>query len=438
MVDSNNESSFEQSLPEYKQGIEPVQSLVESHKILDKLPVIGKALGRRGILSARSKIKVPTESGVQLGESRTLADRRLRRELMDEVHATPVELSTEQAERVKELRQAEGSTSDEEEKNRIRLVMQSILAEKNAPRREIVKRGHERDAMSEKFITDQQEVRVDMGELGEQMSRAIVLPSPDQEAARQKPPIFLITGISNDLENMGILPQEMASEGRNVIMIAFPEAWRGEITEEFKNATEAAETYEPHVAFFKKAIEKLKSDPKVREQIGDFDKFDMWGHSEGSVIVAESLTDPEYRQQVANAAIICPPNCVELSTRGLIWGLITEQWNALRPKRFKDAPKRNVINRETVIVDKEMRARKQKTYEALVAKSRKRTEWWNRDMQVSDGGKITVVSYDSDRMTKSYKAVPEIRQNPRLNVVELSGSPETDLVQPKPLIEALK
>lgn len=83
------------------------------------------------------------------------------------------------------------------------------------------------------------------------------------------------------------------------------------------------------------------------------------------------------------------------------------------------------------------RRRMLRTYNALRNKVLKRNEWWKKDMRVKDGGSIVVVSYDKDRLTKSYKAVNEIKQNPNLRVLELSGSHNTPRTKSEELITAI-
>ena len=268
MTESNGEETFFKSFPQYKEGGEQIQPILE----------------KSSLLSSESRIKIPDVNGNKLGEPRTLALRRLRMELVDKVQSTPVKLSEEQVLEIKSLKETQALTFDPDEQEKIREQIKGIFVAKNSPRKEIVVKGHERDVLAQEFITNQVDLHVDLGKLGLQFAMASVLPSPDQEAARQKPPIVLIPGISNDLENMGMLPQEMAFEGRNVIFIGYPENWMGDVTNEFADAAQKSGNYEPHTTFFKRAIEKIKKDPGLRTKIGDFEKFDIWGYSAGSVI----------------------------------------------------------------------------------------------------------------------------------------------------------
>lgn len=286
-----------------------------------------------------------------------------------------------------------------------------------------------------------------MGDLGEQVARFVVLTPPEtrkNEVQDAKPPIFLIPGISNDLESMGMLPQELAFEGRKVVLIGFPESWHGEATDAFGKATEESVDYEPHTTFFKKAIESIEQDQAVRDRVGDSPEIDLWGYSTGAAIVAEALTDKTFREQVANAVIIAPPSCVDQKNLKILGQeiplpgpILRELWQTLRPKNIKNSPKRNVTNRHDIEFTKDHRRRMTRTYNALREKVLRRNDWWKNDLGIRPGGKIAVVSYDNDQLTKSYKVIGEIEQNPQLSVVKLSGSHNTPLSEPENAINAV-
>lgn len=383
------------SFPQYKEGAET--------------PGFKQVIENAGVLSAKSNIKLEGQEGKIQGQERTMALRRTRRELMAILRRTP----------------------------------KTDIEKRNA----IIAQGHARDQLAEEFMSGQKEVRVDMGDLGEQMARFVVLTPPEtrkNEVQDAKPPIFLIPGISNDLESMGMLPQELAFEGRKVVLIGFPESWHGEVTDAFGKAAEESVDYEPHTTFFKKAIESIEQDQAVRDRIGDSLEIDLWGYSTGAAIVAEALTDKTFREQVANAVIIAPPSCVDQKNLKILGqeiplpgSILRELWQTLRPKNIKNSPKRNVTNRHDIEFTEDHRRRMTRTYNALREKVLRRNNWWDKDLRVKDGGSITVVSYDNDQITKSYKVVEEIKQNPQLSVIELSGSHNTPLSEPENAINAV-
>jgi hypothetical protein len=236
---------------------------------------------------------------------------------------------------------------------------------------------------------------------------------------------------------MGISAQKLAFEGRTVVMIAFPESWKGEVTDAFGKATEESPTYEPHTTFFKKAIEQIRANQQTKDEIGDAQAIDLWGYSTGAAIIAEMLTDPKFREEVANAALICPPSSVNQNMLQAAWGAAREGWEYIRPKNEESTARRNVVNRQGIEVTKDHRDRMLRTFNALKKKPLRSNGWWEKDMKVRDGGKITVVSYDHDEMTRAYKIADKIRANPNLNLVELPGTHETWLSNPDPLIAAV-
>jgi hypothetical protein len=391
MAETGPETIKKASFPQYREGGEIIKPLLERSKIL----------------SRQSRVKTEQKGEKVQGEERTLALRRIRRELVNKV--------------------AETSKQDKD-------TRKSIIAE-----------GHARDQIAEDFMNAQREVRVGIGELGEQMARFVVLTPPESRRTEQldsKPPIFIVPGISNDLESMGMLPQEIAFEGRKVVLIGFPESWHGEVTVVFGKATEESQSYEPHTAFFKKAIEAVRQEQEVKNRIGEPSDIELWGYSTGAAIVAEILTDSVFREKVSNAAIICPPSCVDQENLKIFGqeiplpkAMVQELVQTF--KNYRNASKRNVTNRREIEFTKDHRERMLKTYNALRKKVLRRNDWLEKDLQVKKGGTITLVSYDKDQLTKSYSVVDEIKQNPNLKVIELSGGHGTPLSNSETLINAV-
>lgn len=353
------------------------------------LPGVRFILEKSSALSRRSRIKTKKEGedGYILGSVRPDALRRTRRELAEKIKST-----------TKEERVA------------------------------IIEKAHARDELAERFITNQQEVRVDMGELGEQMARFIVLTPPESRKAEEtdsKPPIFLISGISNDLESMGSLPQEIAFQGRKVITIAYPESWHGDVTDAFGRAVEESSSYEPHTLFFKRAIENIGQNADVKKELGDYSKIELWGWSAGALMVSEMLTDKDFGQKISDAVIIAPASNLDRKISNLkmpVWLTVLVEELQSYASNFKNSAKLNPNNRTNVEYTKDKRKRMQRTFNALAKKVLRKNNWWEQDMDVSQGGKIVVVSYNNDRMTGTSGVVNEIRKNPKLNLIELSGS----------------
>ena len=422
-----SEKTLKSSFPQYRQGAEMPGVKLADAEIVNRKRIIrfGKRKMTvplpeyRNILSHESKIKLTPartetpdteKSQVDTSEStraknilalpRTLALKRTRDELVRQVRNTP---------------------------------KFDIEA-----RRTLIAQGHARDELAEQYISGQKEVPVAVGDLGEQMAPYVILTPPETRRSEEqdgKPPIFMLVSISSGLDSMGMLPQELAFEGRNVVVIGFPESWYGEATDAFGKATEESSSYEPHTTFFKEAIRAIKEKQEVKDKIGDASEIELWGYSAGAAIVAEILTDKTFRGQVANAVIIAPPNCVDQKHVNI--SIFRELLQVVRPKNIKNAARLNVTNRHDIQYTEDHRKRMLRTFNAFEKKVLKRNNWWKNDLKVKSGGKITVVSYDSDQMTKSYKAAKEIAKIPNLTLVELPGSHNTPLTKPEILIDAV-
>ncbi len=413
------------SLPEYREGAET--------------PVIKQVLEKAGVWSRESPIKLKTPDGTAQGSRRPLSLRRTRRELMGKIHNTPAKLSDEQKQEIQALKQV---TKPDIER------IQAIFAKKNELRKKIAEAGRARDAIAEQLASDQDDVSVEVGDLGIQSARFVVLTPPESRRSKAqdgKPPIIFISGISADVETGGMFPQESASyAGRDVVIIGYPDSWHGNVTDAFGKAAEESSSYEPHTTFFKEAIKAILERQDVKAKIGDVSEIDLWGHSTGAAIIAEILTDRQFRERVANAVLIAPPSCVD-QRNPKIFGreiplpgaIISELWDILKPKNIRNAAKINVANRHEIQYTKDHRRRELRSHYALRKKPLRRNNWWKKDLGVKEGGTIIVVSYDHDQMTKTYKVVDEIAQNPNLHIIKLPGSHTTPLRKPLDLIRAV-
>ncbi|MGA2911566.1 MAG: hypothetical protein ABSE17_02930 [Candidatus Levyibacteriota bacterium] len=320
-----------------------------------------------------------------------------------------------------------------------RELVEQIKQTPKSERGRIIEAGHARDELAEQFMTNQQEVRVDMGELGEQMARYIVLTPPEGRKTAEtdsKPPIFLIPGISNDLESMGMLPQEIAFEGRKVVTIAYPESWHGNVTDAFGKAAEESPTFEPHASFFKQAIENIRQNLDVQAQLGDHQQIELWGFSAGALIVSEMLTDRNFSQEVSNAAIIAPASNFDQTMNAAKLNISKDQFITYGID-FKNTAKMNPNFRTEIEYTTDFRKRMQRTFDALSKKVTRRYSWWEQDMTVAEGGKIAVVSYWTDQQAQTKRVEVEIRRKPNLEPVMLSGTHETPKIESETLINAI-
>lgn len=202
------------------------------------------------------------------------------------------------------------------------------------------------DFIAKEFLMAQREVNVDLGGLGVQTARYVVLsalaekPPGLEEEIKVKPPIFLIPGVSNDLEGIGSLGHELALQGRQVVMVAYPEAWKGRVTKEFAQAAQevvTSDNYEPFTKFFEGAIDNILQDPDFVKQNGVQQSIELWGYSTGANLVADILRDEKYQKMTTDAVLISPGSCMDqrwIYLKGYLvsvpWGGCQSAWTRLR------------------------------------------------------------------------------------------------------------
>ena len=287
--------------------------------------------------------------------------------------------------------------------------LKSIPENNKAARQKVLDEAHTRDEIAKAYL-DQGEITVNIPEMGSQMARFAVLepPAGRVNSQTQKPPIFLIPGISNDLDSVAGLAQEISYTGRKVITVAFPETALGRVTPEFAEATQKAKNYEPHAIFFEQALSKFVPE-------GD---IEIWGFSTGGPIAAEMFNNPKYQERTTNAILIAPASSVDQSGTSLYLGLGHEVFG------FKDTVQRYSFisgGKEGKDTKEEKRA-KTDTFNALIEKVITQKAALFKDAKVRQGGKIIIVSQENDDVTKTEKAKGMFAQNPQAEVTTLKSA----------------
>lgn len=347
-------------------------------------------------------------------------------------------------------------------------------------RPEIHARNKAYDIVANQFINDQKEITVDLGSLGEQMSRFVVLRPPNTD--NTKPPIFLIPGVSNDLEKAGSLPHELALQGRTVIVVSFPESWKGRVTREFVEATKkiaASDDFDPYTAYFKKVITQIQESADFRKEYGNHETIELVGFSTGANLVADILRDKDYQEKVTNAVLYNPGACIDRD-----WAYVSEAkpWpiaKALAATAFRNLtgkgerhpqkkqptdvlfpipggvikaalqdllnlanlPFQSVSHPELIPVDKEQRKLQVEAYEELQKVVLLRREWWKKPMKVR-GGKIVVISAGKDNIAVTSAVDDEIQEaatviNPQMTLVKRPKDyHQTALSEPWKVVQA--
>jgi hypothetical protein len=284
------------------------------------------------------------------------------------------------------------------------------LSNKSSVPEKIFAEARARDEIASQYLS-QGDVLVNMPGLGEQRARYTLIEPPDSRKSLEngpKPPIFLIPGMSNDIDCVGALTQELPYEGRNVIVVGFPESFMGSTTEGFAKAVEESKDYSPHVEFYKNAIKAL---------LGEHGDIELWGFSTGSPIIAQILNDAEYQQRVTNAVFIAPASCVDQSSLQLSLGTAHETKEVL--KEFGSSGKYTLtgINRGLQQLDKPHMKLRTRILKAMYKRAGQKSPWY-AGARVKEGGNIVVVSGGNDEITKSYKAKDTFSENPQMIMLE--------------------
>lgn len=287
---------------------------------------------------------------------------------------------------------------------------------------ELLKEAKARDEIEAQYLS-QGEIKVELGGLGEQSARFTMIEPPEgNKLSDRQDPIFLIPGISNDLDSVGSLAKEIAYQGREVILVGMPDSQMGYVTKEFAEATKNSQTVEPHSRFFKAAIDELAGKDALVE---------LWGMSAGSMIVAEILNDPFYQERVKNAVLLSPAGTSQQSSRTQNFGVAKEALRVFkRPEKGAHYSLTMSRNGDQIQKTDEEKALAQATFNAIREKTLNKFEPYNT-MRVADGGQITVVSGKKDDMTRSREGDENFTKHPQARLISLSEG-----VHNTPIIEA--
>lgn len=279
-------------------------------------------------------------------------------------------------------------------------------------------KGKKFDEIDRQFA-DQKTLAINLSGLGTQKAfyADIQLPIQETQETEPKPPVFIIPALSGDLYGIEPIIRELAYQGRRVVSVAYPESFHGKTTEQFASAVDLSETYYPHTAYFKKAIEQLL-------QEGD---IELWGYSTGGPIVAELLSDPDMQEKVTNAVIVAPASCVDQSKLSFRVGVLNE---------FKEVAKNiggfsniSVVYGRKTPGDSGMLRRRKSIFNALLyGKVCKQTQAW-KDMKVENNGKITFVLGGKDQITKGYSKFKDFAALPN-SQVRVIGYPKWSHLSP--------
>lgn len=275
-------------------------------------------------------------------------------------------------------------------------------------RQNIIKEAHQRDDIAKQSL-NQRELKVTLPDWGEQRARVVTIMPPESsrtEATFTKPPILLIPGISNDIDCVAGMMHEIAMLGRRVIVIGYPESYKGQTTTAFAEAVGRNASYTPHVAFFKAALQHF---------FKENENMELWGYSTGAAIAGLILNDADYQRRTDNAVFICPVSCVNQSVANIKLGAFNELKYIAHLGKM---PSLSWTTESKIPRSEEQKNLRKQIFKALLKRVTQRYDFW-KHVRVKDGGNIIVVSGRNDKMSKSYLVNEEFSQYPQTKVLDL-------------------
>lgn len=333
---------------------------------------------------------------------------------------------------------AERPLSERTERAQLFKQFKSVDEKNRNQRKEILAKAHARDEIYRQYL-NQGEVKVNLPGLGEQIARYVVINPPESRKTAETNlirPIYIIPGVSNDLDSVGALGTELPFVGRKVVILGFPESFLGKVTPEFTKAVAASSTYGPHAEFYKSALLKLAAAE------GDINNMEVWGYSSGAPILEEILNDPNFQQRVGNAVLICPGSTVNQTKLQLGFGLMQEIKTLAG--HLRNVPKYTLTYGSKTAMYPGQKERKGEVFDALLNRLNTQLDLWKK-ARVKKGGRIIVVSGSQDQLTKSYEVfnskpetIAELKMvNPQIDVLEHPGSHAYPLIHPGPVVDRI-
>lgn len=283
---------------------------------------------------------------------------------------------------------------------------------------ELIDRSNEHDEVLVDYLA-QGEVEIDMPNLGIQKATYTTIAPPENEYAQEQSntvPIVVLGGISNALQAMQPLTEEIAIQGRHVITFGYPEDPMGTVTQEFADEVCEGDPFSAHGEFYTHAITKMMQDGTISSPT-----IDIWGYSTGAAIAAHMLNNPEFSKIVEKAAFICPAGTTDQSSTQMNMGVLHEAGRAL--KKLGDLASYSLVMPRK----EEKNPKKDRTFKGMTAHIGKKHEASYINARVRPGGKIVTLIENDDQITKNFLEVHTLARNPQTTILRDSGSHLTPL-----------
>jgi hypothetical protein len=266
----------------------------------------------------------------------------------------------------------------------------------------------QRDKISEDFL-DQREIDIDGSK-----ARYVYLDGTgfkkDENKAKiilKQNPIVIIPGLSNDLASVENMSKELALQGREVIVIAYPDSALGTVSKEFLEKMKETDGFEAHADFFETAILRI---------LGEDAEFEILAHSTGCPISAELLNREEFSKRVTAATLLSPAAVSdELSMPKMVVGALNEIIKSIERKELKKYS--FITYKDTKTEEDKIKTEARKI---LLRKIIDETSEKWKGMKIANNGTINVYSGNRDKVTKSSSedAITRLLENPNINIIK--------------------
>lgn len=294
-------------------------------------------------------------------------------------------------------------------------------AELGSTEREIHREKFVEHRKTEEEFVNQKDLEVET-EWGKLEAKYAIL----NERAEGKP-LIIIPGASNGMESVDSFVRRLAerSPDRKIIVLGYPDAPSGKVTNEFYEAVKNDERFGPHSKFFEQAIDELYPDGE----------FDILGYSAGGGIVQEM----EIPGRVDDMVLINPFGSKKMSSVELKFGFGFEQLSLL--SKFKD------LARYVYVDDKTKDEQKRLKFATWIELGNKNNNDYfeNNFGEKKINGKLVVVSGTADKITKSAEIfcsgnLGRLRKKqPNIEVSLIEGSPHAGpYIEPDKYIDEME